>query len=319
MNHALSIHAFEESREQARALAAALGAPIRPVDVHVFPDGESLVTATDPAEVAVVYRPLHQPNAKLVEVMLAASALRDGGAKKLVLVAPYLPYMRQDIAFATGQAVSQKVVGKTLGVWFDAVVAVAPHLHRTPSLFAVFPNHATATVQPIDAMAWLLSHEPDASRVLIAPDVEAQRMVQALAERVGARYGSALKHRRGDTEVDVALSGAASVNGRNAIIVDDMISTGYTLIATARALLAAGARTVEALVGHALFSEESGRAMAVAGISRIRSCDGVPHPTNAVSLAGSLAPAVLKVMQSLAVGPPYGPDVGPDRSDPPWV
>ncbi len=319
MIRALSIHAFEDSREQATALAAALGAPIRPIDVHIFPDGESLVTATDSAEVAVVYRPLHQPNAKLVEVMLAASALRDGGAKKLVLVAPYLPYMRQDIAFATGQAVSQKVVGKTLGVWFDAVVAVAPHLHRTPSLSAVFPNHATATVQPIDAMAWLLSHEPDANRVLIAPDVEAQRMVQALAERVGARYGSALKHRRGDTEVDVALSGAASVNGRNAIIVDDMISTGYTLIATARALLAAGARTVEALVGHALFSEESGRAMAVAGISRIRSCDGVPHPTNAVSLADSLAPAVLKVTQSLAVGPPYGPDVGLDRFDPPLV
>lgn len=319
MSSTLSIHAFEDSRPQATALATALGVPIHPIDVHGFPDGESLVTATEPAEIAVVYRSLHQPNAKIVEVMLAASALRDGGATSLVLVAPYLPYMRQDIAFADGQAVSQKVMGKTLNVWFDGFVAVAPHLHRTPSLSAVFPDHATATVQPIEAMAWLLSHEPDANRVLIAPDVEAQPLVQRLAERVGARYGSALKQRRGDTEVDLVLSGAASVNGRNAIIVDDMISTGYTLIATTRALLAAGAQTVEALVGHALFSEESDRAMAVAGIRRIRSCDGVPHPTNAMSLADSLAPAVRKVAQSLASGPPYFPEAGIDRSIPPWV
>jgi ribose-phosphate pyrophosphokinase len=288
----LSVHAFAAEAPQAAALAEAL----HPVDVRAFPDGESLVTVQRSAPVAIVYRPLHQPNGKLIEVMLAASALRDGGVRSVLLVAPYLAYMRQDIAFAPGQAVSQRVMGAVLAPWFDGFVAVAPHLHRTHQLSDVFPGRTAVAVQPIEPMAHLLAAEPDAHRVILAPDVEAQPLVQALAERVGARYGSAMKRRHGDRDVELVLSGAAGVEGKNVVIVDDMVSTGRTLVAAAQAALQHGATSVEALVAHAFFDAEAEQAMADGGIRRIRSCDGVPHRTNAMSLAGDLAEAVDRLL-----------------------
>jgi ribose-phosphate pyrophosphokinase len=296
MSNEISVHTFAAERVQAEGLARALHCAVRPIDLHAFPDGESLVTASAPASTAVVYRPLHHPNAKLIEVILAASALREGGARRVVLVAPYLPYMRQDIAFAPGQAVSQRVMGSMIAPWFEGVVAVAPHLHRTLNLADVFPGRAALAVQPVEPMARLLRAEPDANRLLLAPDVEAQPLVQALAEHIGARYGSAMKRRHGDTEVELMLSGAAGVAGKNVVIVDDMVSTGHTLIAAARAALSNGAARVEALVAHAFFSEEAARALAEGGIHQIRSCDGVPHTTNAIPLAESLADAVRKVL-----------------------
>ena len=94
-----TMHGFGECRIAAARLADALGIGCSIVSVHPFPDGESLVTVTDVGATAYLYRSLDGPNAKLVEVMLAASALRDSGAARVVLVAPYLAYMRQDRAF----------------------------------------------------------------------------------------------------------------------------------------------------------------------------------------------------------------------------
>jgi hypothetical protein len=82
----------------------------------------------------VVYRSLHQPNEKLVELMLLALQARAWGVQRLLLVAPYLAYMRQDIAFNPGEAISQRVVGAFLATLFDAVITVDPHLHRVATL-----------------------------------------------------------------------------------------------------------------------------------------------------------------------------------------
>ncbi|MCZ4328253.1 ribose-phosphate pyrophosphokinase-like domain-containing protein, partial [Brachybacterium paraconglomeratum] len=86
-----------------------------------------------------LYRSLDQPNEKLVELLLAARTARTLGAPHLTLVAPYLPYMRQDIAFSPGEAVSQRIVGPFLASLVDAVITVDPHLHRVASLRDVVP------------------------------------------------------------------------------------------------------------------------------------------------------------------------------------
>ena len=112
----LMILGFSESEPQARAVADALGVPFALVDLHRFPDGESRVRvppALPPR--TVIYRSLDQPNAKLFELGLAATAARCAGASDLTLVAPYLCYMRQDTAFVPGEAVSQTLMGALLG------------------------------------------------------------------------------------------------------------------------------------------------------------------------------------------------------------
>lgn len=85
---------FPDSETAARRFAAQLDLRYRAVELHHFPDGESLVRVDPPVEQAIIYRSLDHPNDKLVELLLAAAALRDGGCCHITLVAPYLAYMR---------------------------------------------------------------------------------------------------------------------------------------------------------------------------------------------------------------------------------
>ncbi|NNG05533.1 MAG: ribose-phosphate diphosphokinase, partial [Inquilinus sp.] len=279
-------------------LAERLGVPIRAVELHRFPDGESLVRVAEPARDAVLYRSLDHPNDKLIEVVLAASALRDNGAEHLVLVAPYLPYMRQDVAFRPGEAVSQRVIGAWLAGHFDAIVAVEPHLHRTDDLAKVFPGCASVAVGAGPALADVLRTDGAGARtVVLGPDEESAPLAAATAEPLGLDWGVGEKIRSGDRDVAVTLPESLDLNGRPVVIVDDVVSSGMTLIDCASAALARGAGSVEALAVHALYPDDVSPLLDAAGIARIRSGDGVPHRSNAVSLHGVLAAALDDFMQ----------------------
>jgi hypothetical protein len=149
------IHAFERDLSPASALATALGVPVRTVALHRFPDGESLVRSTTEDARPVLYCRLDHPNERLIEALLAADAL--GG--KPVLVAPYLPYMRQDIAFHPDEAVSQRVVSRLLGGAVSALVTVAPHLHRTAALDPLVAPAQAIVIPAADVLAPLLRDE----------------------------------------------------------------------------------------------------------------------------------------------------------------
>jgi len=288
-----AVYGFPESEDAARRLAARLGIPFRPVGLHRFPDGESLVRIDPPARAAILYRSLDRPNDKLVELLLAASALRDGGCRDLTLVAPYLAYMRQDKAFRPGEAVSQKVIGRLIAGAVDRVVTVNPHLHRTAGIGAVFPGITATAVDAAPAIGERLAADaPIQDAVVIGPDEESRPWAEALARPLGLAVITARKERRGDRDVSVSLPEDARLRGRTAFLLDDMASTGETLAACARAARAAGAARVEAFVVHALYGEEAGRRLAAAGIERLRSSDSIPHPSNDLELAELLASAL---------------------------
>jgi ribose-phosphate pyrophosphokinase len=294
MTAGLSVHGFPDSAAAADALAGLLDAPSRPIALRRFPDAESLVTAPEAAATALLVRPLDDPNPKLIEVMLASAALRDRGAARVILVAAYLPYMRQDMAFAPGQAVSQRVIGRFLANQFDGVVTAAPHLHRTPTLEAVFPGIRAAEVDLVPPLAALVG--AGAGTVLIGPDEESGPLVAALGRAVGAPALVAAKVRHGDRNVTMRLPDGTSLAGRRAVLVDDVISSGTTLCVCAGLALAAGAARVEAVACHALHDAAGAAAMTSAGIARVASADGVPHPSNATALAPGLADAVRRLL-----------------------
>ena len=135
---------FDGERAAARLAAASCGLPALEIARHRFPDGEHKLTLPVdaagqlPAR-AVLLHSLDQPNEKLIELLLAARSARSLGVRQLTLVAPYLAYMRQDIAFHPGEAVSQRIVGPFLASLFDAVVTVDPHLHRVATLDDAVP------------------------------------------------------------------------------------------------------------------------------------------------------------------------------------
>jgi ribose-phosphate pyrophosphokinase len=283
--------AFDDEQPLAQALAAALGCGFAQVQRHAFPDGETRLRLPPqlPPRVLLL-RGLQQPNARLTELMLTAAGARELGADRLALVAPYLGYMRQDMAFVPGEVVSQRHLGRALAAWFDTVVTVDPHLHRVPTLDAVLPGRRgiALTAAPLLG-AWIAAQRPGA--LLLGPDEEAVQWVRAAAEPHGLAHAVCVKQRRGDREVEVVLP-AVDLAGRDVVLLDDVASTGRTLVQAARAALAAGARGVDVAVTHALFVGDALAEVRAAGVRTVWSSDCVPHASNAVSVVPLLASAL---------------------------
>lgn len=289
-SRAPEIHAFADGAAFATRLARTLGAGrVQRVEVHRFPDGERLVRVASPARRrAVVVRSLHDPDDKLMETLLAADALRRSGAREVILVAPYLPYLRQDRAFRPGEAVSARVVGGILGRSFDRVLTVQAHLHRIPRLADLVPGRAESLSAAPALARWLARGR--FRPCLVGPDAESEPLVRALAEETGLPFVVGRKERLGDGRVRVHLP--VLPPEAHALVVDDLASTGATLAAAARGARARGALRVDVAVVHALFSPEALRRLRGAGVRRVVSTDTVPHKSNAVSVTALLADAL---------------------------
>lgn len=289
-----TLHAFPDVAAPARRLARALGIAFQPAALHHFPDGESRVRVGEVGKGAILYQSLHQPNARLIDALLAASALRDRGARHVTLVAPYLGYMRQDRAFRAGEAVSQRVMGALVAGAFDALVTVDPHLHRTPSLELVTPGIAALAVPAAPAIAAHLNGRLSSRTMLVGPDIESRPWVAAVAMPLGLDRLVAAKRRRGDRSVAIALPAGTSLKGRPVLIVDDLLSSGGTVLACAQALRDAGARRVGVVASHCLASADDLARLRAAGIAPILATDSVPGPAARIPLAGVLAAAIRK-------------------------
>lgn len=283
---------FPESATMAEAIAAELEAPCATVDVHAFPDAESRVRlpADIPNEV-VLCRSLDHPNAKLIELMLAARCARELGAQQVTLVAPYLCYMRQDAAFHPGEAVSQRIVGRFLADLADTLVTVDPHLHRVHALADAVPVSRAVTVSGAPLMGAFLAARGE-TPLLVGPDRESEQWVGEVARVAGLDFAVANKLRRGDRSVEVALP-ERDYTDRDIVLVDDVASSGRTLASAAVALQKAGAARIDVLVTHALFAGDAMSVLRDAGASGIWSSDSIPHPSNAFSLAPALAEALV--------------------------
>lgn len=288
----VALHCFSANAGEAQRLAAALGLTCEVVSVRQFPDGESLVRVGAAGASTLLYCSLDQPDAKLVQLLLAASALRDGGAARVVLIAPYLGYMRQDQAFSPGEAVSQRVIGALLASAFDALVTVDPHLHRTPSLDAVLPGIVSVNVSAAATIAQAIASHLAAGTVLVGPDGESRPWVEAVAAPLGLEVMIGEKVRHGDRKVDIAFNDIARVAGRPVMLVDDLISSGATLIACAGKLRAAGATSVSAVATHCLANTADLAALASSGIAPVLATDTVPGPAGTIPMAAALAEAI---------------------------
>lgn len=284
-----AVFAFDDDHAPAQRLAAALRAPLHPIHLHRFPDGEALPTVAGVHDTVFLYRALDRPDDKIVPLRLAADALRRAGARRLVLVAPYMPYLRQDMVFEPGQPLSRDVLGALLGPGFDRIVTVEPHLHRTHDLQPVFGKPVTAL-----SVATLFSHAIDGAGdvLVVGPDAESEPWAAAVAQARGADHAVFSKRRFGDRQVALELPDGLDVAGRKAVLVDDICSSGATLIAAVGELRARGATPVDVLVAHALFTPETAGRLRQAGARRIVSTDACRHPTNGIYLAGQLADAL---------------------------
>ncbi len=280
---------FPDFEEPAVRLAEALGCVAVRMGLHHFPDGESLVRL--PARLngdVIIYVSLDHPDSKLVPLGFAAATARDLGASTVNLVAPYLCYMRQDMAFNPGEAVSQRIVGHWLDQWFDTVFTVDAHLHRVHSIRDVVPCGVNISAAPL--MAEFL-RQRGGQPILLGPDEESLQWVQEIGTLAGLDFGVATKKRYGDRDVEIALPDM-DFRDREVIIVDDVLSSGFTVAGTATQVVDSGASRVQCMVTHALFAPGAEKLLEDSGVERVISTDTIIHHSNSIYMASGLALAL---------------------------
>lgn len=289
---AISLFTFAHGKQHATDLASALSIPHSQIGIHRFPDGETRVTARGATATSIVYCPLDRPNEKLVELMFVSDALRRGGASRLVLVAPYLCYMRQDKVFHEGEAVSQQAMSRFLSSCFDRIVTVDTHLHRVSRIDEVFPDIEAQNLTAADAIADFAKGQGLGADVLVAgPDEESIQWAHCVGNALGAEAIAGRKTRHGDRKVDIEFPDC-NLKGRTVLLLDDIVSSGGTVLTAIARLKEAGAASVHLAVTHALFDDAMERHLREVGAASIWSTTSVPHPTNKISLATLLADAL---------------------------
>jgi ribose-phosphate pyrophosphokinase len=296
---------FPADAALASTIAPLLQARLAPVAWRHFPDGESLVTVDDAlagADVAILAS-LRSPDALALPLRFAAQTAREFGARSVGLIAPYLAYMRQDTRFHPGEAVSTPLFARFLEEAFEWVVTVDPHLHRVERLQSIYRipvSHVSATPAVV---RWIAETVPDA--VLIGPDSESEQWVAGIAAESGMPYQVLAKERHGDYDVRVSLPNPAAVAGRTPVLIDDIVSSGHTILETLAHLRRLSLPPPLLVAIHPVFAGDAYARLQQAGLARIVSTDTIAHPSNAIALGADLAAAASTLMTASTDSPEY--------------
>ena len=276
------------SEDHARGLGTRLGFPVIAPEVRQFPDGELYVRINGELgdDVVIVG---NASGDNFLRVAFLAGTARDLGATRVGLVAPYLAYMRQDSRFKPGEGVTATYFARLVSSTVDWLVTVDPHLHRFDSLAGVYTIPTTiARAAPVIAK-WITASVQ--RPVLVGPDAESVQWVKAVAEHCGAPFVILEKTRRGDRDVSITSPDGAW-NGHTPVVIDDIVSTGQTMIAATRQLRAAGSAAPMCVGIHAVFADALDEALIDAGARGIVTCDTIAHATNQICVTEPLADAV---------------------------
>ena len=288
---------FPGSEAIASVIRARLAAEHGTIQWHRFPDGESLISVDAPCadRDVIVVCSFHDPDPLALPLLYVARSAREFGARRIGLVAPYLAYMRQDKRFHPTEALSATHFAAFLSWTADWLVTVDPHLHRNPSLQPLFKIPALHVTAMPAAAQWIRTNV--AKPVLIGPDSESAQWVSQVAALVGVPATVLHKIRRGDRDVEVSLPDRSVVDGRTPVLVDDIISSGRTMLETVGHLRELGLPAPVCVAVHGIFADGSDKSLLAAGASRLVTSNTIPHPSNAFDVADSLMPAITQMLR----------------------
>jgi ribose-phosphate pyrophosphokinase len=277
-------------------LVEQLSADVGQLDRRQFPDGETYLRFETPVEGRdiVLLCTLDRPNAKLAPLLFAAAAAREQGAGSVGLAAPYLAYMRQDKQFHPGEAVTSRTFGQLLSPRFDWLVTIDPHLHRYPSLDMIYSLRA-ANATAMDTIAgWIRSNVERA--VIIGPDEESGQWAERIAKLAGSRWTVLRKQRKGDYSVSIDDEGLGHLGNGTAVLVDDIASSGRTLIEAAGVVRQHGGKPPICAVVHPIFAGDSYERL-LRCAAQVVSTNSIEHESNAIDIS---EPLVAAIRRSLA-------------------
>ena len=285
------LFAMPGNEELVQSLAKALNCETGMLATHSFPDGETYLRyETDPRgrQIAIACT-LDRPDAKILPLLFAAGAARGQGAAKIGLVAPYLAYMRQDRSFHPGEAVTSRTMARLVSEFFDWLVTVDPHLHRYKSLSEIYTIPSCVIHAAPYLSGWIRANIE--KPFLVGPDRESEQWVGAVARDAGAPYATLNKIRRADRDVEIHADDLDRIGGRTPVFVDDIISSGRTMLEALRLIRGKSRAQPVCIAVHGLFADRSDVLLAQAG-ARVVTSNTVPHPTNAIDLTDAIAQGI---------------------------
>ncbi|MAY41129.1 MULTISPECIES: ribose-phosphate pyrophosphokinase [unclassified Neptuniibacter] len=279
----------------AEQIAQQLSAEIGELDTRSFPDGESYLRVLSDCEArsVIIFCNLFQPNNKILRLIFLSNILKELGVKRIGLVTPYLPYMRQDKQFKSGECVTSRPFAKLLSDHLDWLVTLDPHLHRYHSLTEIYDIESRVVHAAPVISSWVQEHIKQP--LLIGPDSESEQWVSEVAKLAGVPFQVLSKIRHGDYHVEVSLPEVDQWKEHTPVLLDDIISSGKTMLETVQHLKELGLPKPLCIGVHGLFANNSYDELLLR--ADVVTCNSIPHPSNSIDISRHLTTAIRELIQ----------------------
>lgn len=258
------------------------------IEIRQFPDGETYIRILSDVsgKKVILVCSLDNPDTKILPLYFIAKTAKNLGAKSICLIAPYLAYMRQDKVFNTGEAITSTYFAEFVSGCIDELITIDPHLHRRKSLSEIYsiPTQVKHATNPI--ADWIKNNI--GNPILVGPDSESEQWVSEIAQKANAPYEILTKIRRGDFNVAVSIPNIAQYKNHTPVVIDDIISTGRTLIETVKQLKELEMKPAICIGVHALFSINTAEEIKKSGAQNIVTCNTISHESNKIDISNLL-------------------------------
>ena len=299
----LMLFSGSSNRELAERIAETLGVELGEVRLKTFANGETYCRYEDSirgADVFIVQSGNAPVNDHLVELLIMIQAAKLASAKRITAVVPWFPYSRQDKKSAPREPVTAKLVADALeSAGADRVVTMDLHAGQIQGFFTIPVDHMTAL--QLFAQYYRDKGLYGDDVIAVSPDVGRAKFARRFGQMLEADL-AILNKARPEHDSAAITEVIGEVEGKIAIMIDDMILTGGTLIAGAEALREAGASEVYACATHGLFPGNAFEKIAASELAQVTVTDTVPidpinRPANieVLPVSGLLAETIMNI------------------------
>ncbi len=300
----MKIVACNSNRPLAEAVAAGLNLPLAKASVRRFADMEVFVEVHENVrgeDVFVVQSTSYPTNDNLMELLITLDALRRGSARRITAVIPYFGYARQDRKSGPRTPISAKLVANIITeAGANRVLTMDLHAGQIQGFFDIpVDNLPAAPLFARDIEERFANKNP----MIVSPDVGGVLRARIIARRLNTDL-AIIDKRRERAGVSEVMNIIGDVEGRDCILIDDIVDSGGTLCNAAEALLANGAKSVEVYVSHGVLSGGAVARIAASPIGMMTITDSI-MATEAVRLAHnirqlSIAPLLAEAMRRIS-------------------
>ena len=292
MLSSLSVVAGKSSEDLARSLSKKIKANLVKSEIRIFPDGESKITLSGKLskKKSIVVQSIYPPvDTNLVQALSITSKAKETSSEVTVVI-PYMGYSRQDREFLPGEIVTMKVLGKLFrGVGASKIIVVDIHSIIGLKHFTIKSQNVTATPDLVKHFKKLRLRKP----LVISPDQGGRHRAEEFAREFGVEHIVLDKKRDRKTgKVQIKTKNAKEVAGRDLILVDDMISTGGSIIKATQFLKKQKCMRVYVACTHALLINNAEKKIKKAGVTSIISTNTIPGKTSIVDVSNTIAKAI---------------------------